>query len=381
MGSDASLGRHLNGPPRREESRIDLYRQGVVEPDRKPFAAVPAEVVGPVRRLIPLPIVVDADVLYRNVDYTVRQGWTGALIRSASPDYTLWSGVVLFATPRVLDEVERRLDTIAARQGVAPHDVRQVWNEIFLPRIRIVNLEEHLVDDPRVRAVRKLHENDAPTAALAVTLAPCLLLTDNRKHFRPLGISDRPTDEIALDAYALSTYLTGMNGTILISQLTGTAVIEGSKKVASSLGRNGTVIIALILLGAAYLYWRSEPGGRLRQSVKSIAREAGQPLIAAVENGLAVSDRVSALAIEPPDEPHPALHYVMYTLATQQTVMSTAEIVQLLRRGGYTFSQTGDYRTQTRAWLLKSECFFEMRRGRWAVGYHPNELPIAGELA
>lgn len=52
------------------------------------------------RMLIPLPVVVDADVLIRNVDYTLRHGKKGALLAGASSDYTLYSGIVLFATAR-----------------------------------------------------------------------------------------------------------------------------------------------------------------------------------------------------------------------------------------------------------------------------------------
>jgi|GEM_PF-3127917 hypothetical protein len=52
--------------------------------------------------LLPLPIVVDADVLIRNVDYVLRCEREGALIASASGEYSLLSGVVLFATPTVI---------------------------------------------------------------------------------------------------------------------------------------------------------------------------------------------------------------------------------------------------------------------------------------
>jgi len=43
--------------------------------------------------LMPVPVVVDADVLIRNVEYTIRKGWTGALLSRASGGYSLSTGV------------------------------------------------------------------------------------------------------------------------------------------------------------------------------------------------------------------------------------------------------------------------------------------------
>jgi hypothetical protein len=328
------------------------------------------------RMLIPLPVVVDADVLIRNVDYTVRLGREGALLAGASSDYTLFSGVVLFATERVLEEVERHLPDVARRRGVGYDDAVAVWNDIFLPRLRIVELSDGVISDSRVHAIRALHANDAPTAALAVALAPCVLLTDNRKHFVPLGLPDRPTDEIAIDAHALSQYVTGMNCAVLVTGLTGSAVIEGSKKVISLIGKDGAILVALILSGAAILYWRSEPGGRFRTGVRAAAREIGPPLMDAVERGMAASEKVSAMAIESADDSKSALSHLAQRLATGRTVMSTTEVARELRTAGYSFPQPGTYQTQVRAWLLQNDCFFEIRRGNWTLGYHARELPL-----
>lgn len=329
------------------------------------------------RRLLPVPIVIDADVLLRNVDYALRQGWTGALIDSASSDYTLFTGVVLFATDRVLDEVERNLPKIARRRGVGLAEAIALWNEVFLPRVRIIDFDERLVDDPRVDGVRALHANDAPTAALAVALAPCVLLTDNREHFRPLGLADRPTDEIALDLHQLSQAVTGTNGAVMITGLTGTAVIEGSKKVISKIGKDGAILVGLILVGLIYAFWRSDRGGRFRQVIGDMTREVGPPLLQAVGTGVALSEKVSALAIEPAEEASAALSIVAQRLAVGQTTMPTSRIVTLLRENGYVFSKDGNYATLVRAWLVKSPCFCEIRRGHWTLGYHsaPIELP------
>jgi hypothetical protein len=225
---------------------------------------------------VPLPIVVDADVLHRNVDYCLRKGWVSSLLGSASMHYSLITGVALFATARVQDEVERQLDEIAARREVAREDVIRVWNEIFLPRVRFVEIGEDDIKDPRIEEVRALHDADAATAALAVTLAPCIVLTDNRKHFAPLGLPNTHADRIALDAHELSHYYGSANAMAMVPTFTGTMAMEGSKKVISAIGREGALLIALVMIGAAVVLWRSEPGGQLRESAKKLAREIGK---------------------------------------------------------------------------------------------------------
>jgi hypothetical protein len=328
----------------------------------------------PRRRLLPLPVVVDADVLLRNVDYVLRRGWRGALIESASGGYSLLTGVVLFATDKVVQEVERNLPKIAQHRRVLTADAFDAWEQV-LPILRIVEIDERLVDDPRVSSVRTLHANDAPTAALAVALAPCLLLTDNRDHFLPLGLPDQPTDEIAIDVHELSQLVTGANGAMLFTELTGAAVIGGSKKVFSRLGKDGAFLVALILIGAAFVYWKSERGGRFREGVASIARDAGPPLMRAIEDGLDLSDKISGLAIEPADGRPSAFRFLAQRLAIGQTTMSTVEVARYLSDDGYSFSQQGDYRTLVRAWLVQNPCFFELQRGHWSLGYHAAAIP------
>jgi hypothetical protein len=46
--------------------------------------------------LMPVPVVVDADVLIRNAEYTIRKGWAGALLSRASGGCSLSTGVALF---------------------------------------------------------------------------------------------------------------------------------------------------------------------------------------------------------------------------------------------------------------------------------------------
>jgi hypothetical protein len=129
--------------------------------------------------LLPVPIVVDADVLLRDVQYVVRKGYLSALLGGASPRYTLMTGVALFATPRVIEEVVRHLPDVANRTGRTEDAVNAVWTERVLPLVRVVSVRDDAVADARVEAVRARHAADAPTAALTVLLAPAVLATNN----------------------------------------------------------------------------------------------------------------------------------------------------------------------------------------------------------
>jgi hypothetical protein len=324
--------------------------------------------------VLPLPIVVDADVLHRNIDYCLRTGWTPRLIDSASHGYTLLTGVVLFATARVQEEIERQLDEIAIRREVPREDVAHVWNETFLPRIRFVEIQDGAVADPRVEQVRALHEADAPTAALAVMLSPCVVLTDNRKHFAPLGIPDIQTDRIAVDARELSRYYGSANAMTIVPTLTGAMAIEGSKKMISTIGRDASILIALLLIGAAVVIWRSEPGGQIRASAKKLAREVGPSLAQVATRALVLSEEMSALAIDAPAPPDSAIRFLAKILATRQTIMSTAEIGRRLHEHGYRFIGTGVYATRVRGWLTSQDCFCETQRGHWTLGYQAEPL-------
>jgi hypothetical protein len=82
----------------------------------------------------PPPVVVDTDVLIRNLEYFVKRGYPGALLGQASGNYSLVSGVVLFAAAEVYGEAMRHLPEVAQRQNVSIEQVRHAWNQLVVPR-------------------------------------------------------------------------------------------------------------------------------------------------------------------------------------------------------------------------------------------------------
>lgn len=323
--------------------------------------------------LVPLPLVVDADVLIRNVQYAVQRGYDPALVGRASSGYTMFTGVVIFATTRVGAETIRHLPEVAVRSGRSHDVVVRTWNEVFVPHIRFVDVDDRMIEDERVEGVRELHAADAATAALAVLLAPAVLLTDNRRHFRPLGLPDKKTDELAVDAYVIGDFLTGANAALLLPSLAGLALFEGSRKLLAAVGDEGALLIALLVLGGGVLYWQSEAGRRHRGAIIDLLRTVGPPIAAALDRGIAAAERIGAVAVEPPRE-QSALASVARYLAVSRPVMKTTEIGARLRAEGFSFSNSGNFNAQVRAWLVRNNCFHELRRGNWSLGYYSAPL-------
>lgn len=277
----------------------------------------------------------------------------------------------MFATSRVQQEVQRQLVEIAERRDVPLSEVRALWQRVFLPRIRFVEISERDIKDPRVDQVQALHDADAPTAALAVLLAPCVLLTDNRKHFAPLRIADTRTDLIAVNARELAGYYGGLNAMALVPTVTGAMAIEGSKRAVSMIGRDATFVVVLLLLGAGVVLLLSERGQRMREGATKVAREIGPPLAQAATRALELTEEMSAIAIDPPTGRDSALRLIAKLLATRQTVLSTNEISARLLDHGYRLGAASPNAASTPKWLSTQGCFVELQRDQWALGYHP----------
>ncbi len=177
--------------------------------------------------------------------------------------------------------------------------MRSVWNSLIVPNVRFVHVNEDAVRDPRVQEIRALHAPDEPTARLTALLAPAVLATDNRKHFGPFGIPDVKTDDVAIDLFALGQFGTGTRGAMLVPTVTGTVVIDGSKKIIENLGTDTAILIGVLILGGIVLFLMSDRGRDLRKSLTAVGREVGPPLAELVVRTKAASERVGAFAVEP----------------------------------------------------------------------------------
>jgi hypothetical protein len=290
------------------------------------------------------------------------------------------TGVVLFATERVFDETMDRFDEIATSRSVQVEDVERVWDRVFAPRVRIVRMDDVHVVDWRVDDVAGRDKDDLPTAALAVLLAPCFLLTDNLKHFQAFGMPathpSRPemhvTTAFSLDVREFGEFLEALNVGTLPIRLGGIAAVDGGKALVRWLGRDVALAIALLLLGGVALYWRSPSGRRLRASVEeavaTVTAEHGEDIARVFESGTAVGERLAAYAVLQGKES--PLSIVARRLVSQ-SVLTTVQIADSLRLNGYGYSPANSHRQRVRAWLSAQPCLWESARGQWILGYHP----------
>lgn len=325
--------------------------------------------------LYPTPVVVDADVLIRDIQYALRAGHLPSRLRSASRDYSLVTGVSLFATQEVFSEAIRHLADVAERVSVSESEVRLTWNREVVPKVRVVEIDERTVTDSRVAKVRELHASDAPTAALAALLAPAVLLTDNRKHFAPFGMPSTKSDVIAKDTVTLSQFGLGVRGAELFSTVGGIGAVDVSKKAITHLGKDGAALVGLLAAAGLWLFMTSTRGRSVRAEVGELVRAAGPPLGKMIEAAVTAGHRVDEFAV-PRVVEGDALTVVARRLAVGQSVMTTREVAQELRSRGFRFEGAGRFEARTRAWLLGQSCLHELSRGHWSLGYHAADLPI-----
>lgn len=319
--------------------------------------------------MLPLPVVVDADVLLRDVGYAAGKGYLSALLGMASPGYTLITGVALFTTPRVIEEVVRHLPEVAHRTGRTENAIAEVWTTSILPRLRVVEVRDGAVVDHRVESVRAKHAADVPTAALAVLLAPAVLVTDNHRHFQPLIGSDPPrTVDLARDIYKIGATGSAMNGTILVTRLGWLATSEAARRLTRSMTRTQVALFGLAISGALGLAVLSHNARGIPSALTRIAERAA----AEIGRSAAASERIAGFRVERTASSSDALSDLSRLLAANRTTMTTTEIAGHLREHGYAFDE-GRHETATRAWLQREPGFVEVARGQWALGYYVEE--------
>jgi hypothetical protein len=312
------------------------------------------------------PTVVDADVLLRNVDFTWRNGLPGALLAMADSHYSLTTGVGLFAASEVLDEVERNLPRIASHRRAPDAQFRRVWDEQVGPKVRFVELDPESMLDPRIEGT---DSKDRPTARLAALLAPCVIATDNRRHFRSFDLAKTKTDHVALDLRRIGGVTLGTKGALIPPGLILGLGGEAAKSLEARIGRGPTVsafLLATLLVGLLVSSERARP---LRAELADAYRKAA-PLVA--EQMLLASkagERIEAFAIERGPDSSSPLAMLARRLATLQSVMTTEEISSSLIGAGVPF-EGERHQKATRAWLVSNPCFEEISRGRWALGRH-----------
>jgi hypothetical protein len=124
----------------------------------------------------------------------------------------------------VIEEVDQHLAERALEEGLDPPEVVGVWEELLRPHLRVVDLavREHL--DPRLRGVLADDPDDLPTAALALLVAPAVVLSDDA--------------DLVDNGFAGQAWWTQAAGDVLI-------VAEADGQVVSVIGSGGLATMAV----------------------------------------------------------------------------------------------------------------------------------------
>lgn len=138
-------------------------------PTRLPARAAGSRVRAPGSPLKQHPVICDTHVLTSDLLRRLRSE------RTALGLLAQFGAVELFAAAHVVEEFERVLPQLASRAGIELEQARSVWYAEYLPFLRVVDLPARR--SRRARSVAERDPDDAPTAELALLLAPCHVLS------------------------------------------------------------------------------------------------------------------------------------------------------------------------------------------------------------
>jgi len=240
--------------------------------------------------------------------------------------------VCLFMERDTLNETCRKLPRFAQQLGVPTSRLASLFDREWLPHIRVVALPPALRElDDRALAVRSLDADDYPAAALAALLSPCVLLTHDRKHFGPLGIQSSSQGVNAVIA-ALDVKFGEMRLQAVVAMPAApfVAAHAGIRLTIDHMGPAAWVLIALVVAGALWLYWRQAPARKA--AIKTAAADAAHLL-------LAESQR-AALSTQQSRE-----RLAMYLVPRPQCVTPTAAVLRELATAPESMSATQLYDT------------------------------------
>ncbi len=133
----------------------------------------------------PAVAVLDADLLLRDLKYTLSHNTNTALMLAAR------TGLLrLFAALPVWHEVMRHIDDRAEALRWDPLQARDVWLTRYAPWIYFIDAARLPLTHPSVLEGARRDPTDVQTAQLVIALTPDIFLSCNRKHFpglQPVG--------------------------------------------------------------------------------------------------------------------------------------------------------------------------------------------------
>ena len=316
-------------------------------------------------------VVLDTKAVINSACYRVRTGRPGRLEQAIllSP-----LGLVPLVAPRhVIEEVDRHLAARAVDEALDPGEVARVWNERLRPHIRVVDLaiRDHL--DPRLRGVLADDPDDLPTAALALLVAPAVVLSDDHdlidNGFAGQAWWTKAAGDVLIVATADGQFvsvLAGMSWTTVGAGYGTAAVVRAARRTPLV-----TIAVAVAVLAGAYLLTRRYPPGRVRAALK----ELGSSALTAWRQ---VEDRQQTAAarlpwVKIPDGRSPTLEErCARILARITSTLSADELHEQLYRD---MAEAAPSVPTVRRILAGHPAFAQVDEGQWQLGEPAGPLP------
>jgi len=314
--------------------------------------------------LVRAAVVLDTKAVINSACYRVRHGAPGRL-EQAIPLRHL--GLVpLFAPRHVIEEVDEHLAERALEEGLDPAAVTRVWNEQLRPHIRIVDLEirDHL--DPRLRGVLAADPDDLPTAALALLVAPAIVLTDDADLVDNGFASQAWWTEAAGDVLIVAMADGQVLGVVFGLSATVTGIGYGTAAVVRAVRRAPlmTITVAIAVLAGAWLLVRRYPPGRVRTAFKELGAAVGAAWWELQESQQAAVARLPWVPI-PPGRAPDLEERCARVLARITGTLTAAEVHEQLRRDP---AHPAPSVAEVRAALRGHRAFTQVGHGRWQLG-------------
>jgi len=312
----------------------------------------------------PIPVVLDTSCVRTGLHFQLS---TGRL--PASLDNLRSGRTRMYMEAETLDETWERLPRFARQLNVATSTLEKLFANDWMPSMSIVSVSDAVrALDERAVAVHDLDPDDYPTAALAALLSPCIVLTHNYRHFRPLGVT---AESQGLDAvFAAMRVRAGeshMQGIVLVPASPVIAVGATTKWAADKFGPIAWIALMVLVAGGVFAY-QKQPVER-KDRIKRVASEAGNLL--AEQYGQATlalqqaQDELGAYVVPGPED-RSVTSAVFRKLATAGDSMSAQQLCDAL--DGPVRPDVDSLRKYMHA--NKTTVFQEVRRGSFTLGTH-----------
>jgi hypothetical protein len=313
----------------------------------------------------PQVLVLDTGVIYNDIVRRLRNpGKPGVLLGSARKGAT-----VLLAADHVYDEVYDSLRKAHARRAVTHEAVTACFEREYLPQLRFVSMPLWPLS-PRVLRVGVRDADDAPTASLALLVAPCLVFAIDR-HLVDAGFG---VAEQWLTLAWEADDLLGYDSALLLSALGARALWQQTVRAVRWF--TDDLSPREVLAGAALAALTIAAAPRIAEAVDDTVRRAGGGMlrasgtIAATVTHLAVErhERAGHLTAASVAPEWSTTALVARRLVVSRDPLDAADVAMALHRP----------LLEVLATLHGHRAFVRTNRG-WQLGRH--RLPRGRELA